>query len=71
MEVPFGVSYAANRDKTACRAGAAHACWSGAGPSVLAFTTSAKRGRVIGAMSGVLGAAGEVLALRPDYEGLI
>ncbi|MDK1018746.1 MAG: homoserine kinase [Actinomycetota bacterium] len=57
--------------EAARRAGAAHACWSGAGPSVLAFTTSATRGRVIGAMSGVLGAAGEVLALRPDYEGLI
>jgi homoserine kinase len=53
------------------RAGAAHACWSGAGPSVLAFTTSASRGRVIGAMGGVLGMSGEVLALRVDYEGLI
>jgi len=52
-------------------AGAAHACWSGAGPSVLAFTTSADRGRVIGAMGGVLGMSGEVLALKPDYEGLI
>lgn len=53
------------------KAGAAHACWSGAGPSVLAFTTSETRGRVIGAMGGVLGMAGEVLALRVDYEGLI
>jgi homoserine kinase len=53
------------------RAGAAHVCWSGAGPSVLAFTTSASRGRVIGAMGGVLGMSGEVLALRVDYEGLI
>lgn len=52
-------------------AGAAHACWSGAGPTVLAFTTSATRGRVIGAMAGVLGTSGEVLALRPDYDGLI
>jgi homoserine kinase len=52
-------------------AGAAHACWSGAGPTVLAFTTTAARGRVIGAMGGVLGMSGEVLALRPDYEGLI
>jgi homoserine kinase len=51
-------------------AGAAHVCWSGAGPSVLAFTTSASRGRVIGAMGGVLGMSGEVLALRVDYEGL-
>lgn len=53
------------------RAGAAHVCWSGAGPSVLAFATSASRGRVIGAMGGVLGMSGEVLALRVDYEGLI
>ena len=52
-------------------AGAAHVCWSGAGPTVLAFTTTASRGRVIGAMGGVLGMNGEVLALRPDYEGLI
>jgi homoserine kinase len=52
-------------------AGAAHVCWSGAGPSVLAFTTSASRGRVIGAMGGVLGMSGEVLALRVDYDGLI
>jgi len=52
-------------------AGAAHACWSGAGPSVLAFTTTASRGRVVGAMGGVLGMSGEVLALRVDYEGII
>ena len=52
-------------------AGAAHACWSGAGPSVLAITTSAARGRVIGAMGGVLGMNGEVLVLRTDYDGLI
>ncbi len=57
--------------EAARRAGAAHACWSGAGPSVLAFTTTASRGRVIGAMGGVLGMSGEVLALRVDYDGLI
>jgi hypothetical protein len=38
---------------------------------VLAITTSAARGRVIGAMGGVLGMNGEVLALRTDYDGLI
>jgi homoserine kinase len=53
------------------RAGAVHTCWSGAGPSALAFTTSATRGRVIGAMSDVLGTKGEVLALDVDTEGLI
>ena len=57
--------------EAASSAGAAHACWSGAGPTVLAFATAASRGRVIGAMGGVLGMAGEVLALRPDYDGLI
>lgn len=55
----------------ALRAGAAHACWSGAGPTVLAITTTASRGRVIGAMGGVLGMSGEVLTLRPDYDGLM
>lgn len=57
--------------EAARRAGAAHACWSGAGPTVMAFVTTASRGRVIGAMGGVLGMSGEVLALRPDYDGLI
>lgn len=52
-------------------AGALHACWSGAGPSALAFTTDENRGRVIGAMGGVLGTAGEVLALDVDYDGLL
>ena len=51
-------------------AGALHAAWSGAGPTALAFTTEANRGRVIGAMSEVLGTNGEVLALDVDDEGL-
>lgn len=55
----------------AMAAGAVHACWSGAGPTALAFTTSETRGRVIGAMSGVLGQSGEVLALRVDEDGLL
>jgi homoserine kinase len=55
----------------AARAGGAlHACWSGAGPSALAFATAATVGRVIGAMAGVLGAHGEVLSLDVDTEGL-
>jgi homoserine kinase len=52
-------------------AGAVHVCRSGAGPTALAFTTSETRGRVIGAMSGVLGADGEVLALSVDQDGLL
>ena len=55
----------------AVRGGALHACWSGAGPSVLALTTSETSGRVIGAMGGVLGSGGEVLALKIDYDGLL
>lgn len=52
-------------------AGALHVCWSGAGPSALAFATDENVGRVIGAMSGVLGADGEVLTLDIDTRGLI
>ena len=52
-------------------AGAIHVCRSGAGPTALAFATSETRGRVIGAMAGVLGTAGEVLALSVDEDGLL
>jgi homoserine kinase len=55
----------------ALRGGALHAGWSGAGPTAIAFTTSETQGRVIGAMSGVLGTRGEVLTLDVDYDGLI
>ena len=51
-------------------AGAVHVCWSGAGPTALAFATAQNRGRVIGAMAGVLGTDGEVLALDVDDAGL-
>ena len=51
-------------------AGALHVCWSGAGPTALAFATEENRGRVIGAMMGVLGSDGEVLALDVDTEGI-
>jgi len=57
--------------EVAMRAGALHACWSGAGPTALAFTLEENRGRVIGAMGGVLGSSGEVLALNVDYDGLL
>jgi homoserine kinase len=52
-------------------AGAVHVCRSGAGPTALAFSTSETRGRIIGAMSGVLGTKGEVLALSVDADGLV
>lgn len=55
----------------AVSAGALHACWSGAGPAALAFATSETKGRVIGAMAGVLGTDGEVIALPIDTDGLI
>ncbi len=57
--------------EAALGAGAAHACWSGAGPTAIALASSEARGRVIGAMSGVLGSHGEVLALRVDHDGLL
>ena len=56
--------------EAAVHAGAIHACWSGAGPTALAFGTSETAGRIIGAMSDVLGLTGEVLSLEVDYEGL-
>jgi homoserine kinase len=52
-------------------AGAVHVCRSGAGPTALAFATAETRGRVIGAMSGVLGNRGDVLALSVDDDGLL
>ncbi len=52
-------------------AGALHVCWSGAGPSALAIATDETIGRVIGAMSGVLGTGGEVMALDIDTAGLL
>lgn len=55
----------------ALRGGALHAAWSGAGPTAIAFTTPETQGRVIGAMSGVLGSNGDVLALDVDYDGLV
>jgi len=55
----------------ALRGGALHAAWSGAGPTAIAFTTPETQGRVIGAMSGVLGTKGEVLTVGVDYDGLI
>lgn len=52
-------------------AGALHVCWSGAGPTALAFATEETLGRVIGAMGGVLGTNGEVLTLDVDTQGLL
>ena len=56
--------------EAARKAGAVHVCWSGAGPTALALATTETAGRVIGAMSGVLGLNGEVLTLNVDHEGL-
>ena len=55
----------------ALQGGALHAAWSGAGPTAIAFTKPDSQGRVIGAMSGVLGSRGEVLTLDVDYDGLV
>jgi homoserine kinase len=56
--------------EAAHKAGAVHVCWSGAGPTALALATQETAGRVIGAMSDVIGIAGEVLTLSVDHEGL-
>ncbi|MCB1247192.1 MAG: homoserine kinase [Acidimicrobiia bacterium] len=56
--------------EAAYAAGAMHACWSGAGPTALALVSPESKGRVIGALSGVLGSSGEVLALPVDRVGV-
>lgn len=52
-------------------AGAAHASWSGAGPSVLAVTTDSKLEAVAAAMRAALGKGGRVLRLAPDAAGVV
>ena len=55
-------------------AGALGACWSGAGPSVLAVVTSATSGAVAEAGRSALGharLAGTVVELAPDRDGLV
>ncbi len=50
-------------------AGAWHASWSGAGPSVLAFVTAAERDPVRTALDEALGGTGRVLAPGVDHTG--
>lgn len=52
------------------RAGALHACWSGAGPSVLALTTEDSADAVRRAFEDVLGIHGSVLEPPVDREGV-
>ncbi len=47
--------------KTAREAGALHACWSGAGPSILALVTDDRSDEVVRAMAETLGEQGTVL----------
>ena len=51
------------------RSGALHACWSGAGPSVLSFTTSEAQQDLVAALESELGEGGRVLVLTPDQTG--
>lgn len=51
-------------------AGALHVCWSGAGPSVLAFTDQSSSGPVAAAMSSVLDGNGTVMRPQVDRTGL-
>jgi homoserine kinase len=55
----------------AISAGAAHACWSGAGPSVLAFADAGHVVAVREAMASVLGGDGVALTLEPDRIGVV
>jgi homoserine kinase len=50
-------------------AGALYACWSGAGPSVLALTDAARRPSVVAALELVVGAGGVVMSPAIDHRG--
>lgn len=56
--------------EAATGAGALHAAWSGAGPSVIAFATDESAEGVARSLAGTLGDAGEVMILAVDYDGL-
>lgn len=57
--------------EAARHAGALHACWSGAGPSVLCVAqTSAVEG-IVGRLSSALGDGGRVMVLAPDRQGAL
>lgn len=53
------------------QAGAFHACWSGAGPSVMCFVDDEAEGAVIDALEAVLAGEGTVYVLDPDTRGAI
>lgn len=55
---------------SAIKGGAAHACWSGAGPSVLAFAKQSDVERVIDALETSAGVDAEVRTLDIAYSGL-
>lgn len=52
-------------------AGAVHACWSGAGPSVLALASEASQRSVVDHLSGLLGDRGFVLTPALALQGLL
>lgn len=57
--------------ESALDAGAAHAAWSGAGPSVLAFVTDHTEAAVMAALRDVLGGGGDVREVAVDRLGLV
>lgn len=57
--------------ETALDAGAAHAAWSGAGPTVLAFVTDHTENAVSSALRDTLGDGGEVREVAVDRSGLV
>ena len=72
MHEPFRAALAPFTDElmmAAQRAGAFHTCWSGAGPSVLAFCNVGRVEVVSMALSGQLGDNGTVMVLEPTADG--
>ncbi len=57
--------------EVARQAGALHACWSGAGPSVLCVVPGDRVAGVTDELSGFLGEGGRVLTLAPDRDGAL
>ena len=72
MHEPFRAALAPFTDElmmAAQRAGAFHTCWSGAGPSALAFCNVGRVEVVSMALSGQLGDNGTVMVLEPTADG--
>ncbi len=56
--------------ETALHSGAIHACWSGAGPSVLAFAPREHADRVAASLNEALAGGGRILRPPPAFDGV-